>query len=60
MPALGLTDHGNMHGAIEFYKTCKKNGIKPIIGLEAYVTPGSRHEKRAGIDTTRFHLTLPC
>ncbi|MEK7151808.1 MAG: DNA polymerase III subunit alpha [Patescibacteria group bacterium] len=58
MPALGLTDHGNMHGAIEFYKTCKKNGIKPIIGLEAYVTPGSRHEKRAGIDTTRFHLTL--
>ncbi|MCR4306686.1 MAG: PHP domain-containing protein, partial [Candidatus Yonathbacteria bacterium] len=58
MPALGLTDHGNMHGAIEFYKTCKKNGIKPIIGLEAYVTPGSRHDKRAGIDTTRFHLTL--
>jgi len=58
MPALGLTDHGNMHGAIEFYKTCKKHDIKPIIGLEAYVTPGSRHDKRAGIDTTRYHVTL--
>ncbi|GMQ95135.1 MAG: DNA polymerase III subunit alpha [Patescibacteria group bacterium] len=58
MPALGLTDHGNMYGAIEFYKTCKKAKIKPIIGVEAYVTPGSRHDKRPGIDTQRFHLTL--
>ncbi len=58
MNAIGLTDHGNMYGAIEFYKTCKSNGIKPIIGVEAYVTPGSRHDKRPGIDTTRYHLTL--
>ena len=58
MPAIALTDHGNMYGAIEFYKLCKKHGIKPIIGYEAYVTPGSRHDKRAGIDNKRFHLTL--
>ncbi len=58
MPAVGLTDHGNMYGAIEFYKTCKANDINPIIGVEVYVTPGSRHDKKPGIDTTRFHLTL--
>src|SRR3989344_8815021 len=58
MPALALTDHGNMYGAIEFYKTCKKHGIKPIIGVEAYITPGSQHDKRPNIDTTRYHLTL--
>ncbi len=58
MGAIGLTDHGNMYGAIEFYKKCKSNGIKPIIGVEAYVTNGSRHDKRPGIDTERFHLTL--
>jgi DNA polymerase-3 subunit alpha len=58
MPAIGLTDHGNMYGAIEFYKTCKSNDIKPIIGVEVYVTPDSRHEKRPGIDIKRFHLTL--
>jgi len=58
MPAIGLTDHGNMYGAIEFYKTCKSNNIKPIIGVEVYVTPGSRHSKEPNIDTTRFHLTL--
>lgn len=58
MNAIGLTDHGNMYGAIEFYKKCKASDIKPIIGVEAYVTPGSRHDKRPGIDTTRYHLTL--
>ncbi len=58
MNAIGLTDHGNMYGAIDFYKTCKGAGINPIIGLEAYVTPGSRHDKRPNIDTERFHLTL--
>jgi len=58
MPALALTDHGNMHGAIEFYKECKKHGVKPIIGVETYVTPTSRHDKQAGIDTIRYHLTL--
>jgi len=58
MGAIGLTDHGNMYGAIEFYKKCKEAGIKPIIGLEAYMTAGSLHDKRAGIDNERFHLTL--
>lgn len=58
MNAIGITDHGNMYGAIEFYKTCKKEGLKPIIGVEAYITPGSLHDKRPGIDTERFHLTL--
>ena len=58
MNAIGLTDHGNMYGAIEFYKTCKAQGIKPILGVEAYVTAGSLHDKRPGIDNERFHLTL--
>lgn len=58
MNAIGLTDHGNMYGAIDFYKTCTNAGIKPILGVEAYVTAGSRHDKRPGIDNERFHLTL--
>lgn len=58
MPALALTDHGALYGAIEFYKKCKEKKIKPIIGLEAYVANGSRHEKRPGVDNRRFHLTL--
>ncbi len=45
-PAIAMTDHGNMHGAVEFYSEAKKIGIKPIIGCELYVTPGSRHERR--------------
>ncbi|MEV0247766.1 DNA polymerase III subunit alpha [Nocardia sp. NPDC050712] len=47
MTALGMTDHGNMYGASEFYNVAKKQGIKPIIGIEAYIAPGSR------FDTTR-------
>ena len=39
MPAVGITDHGNMHGAYEMYTNCVANGVKPIIGIEAYVTP---------------------
>src|SRR5437879_11208357 len=42
MPAIGLTDHGVMYGAIHFYKACKEAGIKPIIGCEVYVAPRSR------------------
>jgi DNA polymerase III subunit alpha len=45
MPALGITDHGNMYGILEFYKECRKQGIKPIIGTEAYVAHESRHER---------------
>ena len=46
MPAIGMTDHGNMFGASEFYNSATKAGIKPIIGVEAYVAPGSRFDTR--------------
>jgi len=55
--ALALTDHGNLYGAIEFYQECLKQGIKPIIGIEAYLAPGSRFEK-GGPDNKYFHLVL--
>lgn len=58
MPALALTDSGNMYGALEFYQACVAEGIKPIIGVDAYITPGSRLDKRAGVDTLRYRLTL--
>jgi len=58
MPALALTDHGNLYGAIEFYKECKKQSINPIIGVEAYVAARSRTDKEPRIDNHRFHLTL--
>jgi DNA polymerase-3 subunit alpha len=45
MPAIALTDHGNMYGAIEFYQEATKAGVKPIIGLEAYVAPEGMREK---------------
>lgn len=45
MPALAITDHGNMYGAMEFYWACKDSGIKPIIGCEVYVAKKSRHDK---------------
>jgi DNA polymerase-3 subunit alpha len=47
MPALALSDHGNLFGAIEFYKECRAQGIKPIIGCEVYLAPGSRHDRKA-------------
>ncbi len=46
MPAIAMTDHGNLFGAYDFYKTMNSKGVKPIIGLEAYVAPGSRFEKK--------------
>jgi DNA polymerase-3 subunit alpha len=46
MPALGMTDHGNMYGAYDFYQQASAAGIKPIIGVEAYVAPESRHHKK--------------
>ncbi|MDI6785787.1 MAG: DNA polymerase III subunit alpha [bacterium] len=59
MPAIALTDHGNMFGAIEFYKHCLQIGIKPIIGCEVYVAPGSRFEKNThGFAEASFHLIL--
>src|SRR3989338_198277 len=58
MEALAVTDHGAMYGAIEFYAACKKAGIKPIIGVEAYVANRTRFDKEPGIDNKRYHLTL--
>ncbi|MCC6198849.1 DNA polymerase III subunit alpha [Candidatus Nomurabacteria bacterium] len=58
MPALALTDHGAMYGAIEFYKECKAAGIKPIIGVEAYMAERTRFDKEPGLDSKRYHLTL--
>jgi DNA polymerase-3 subunit alpha len=48
MPAMALTDHGNMFGAIEFYNRARAAGVKPIIGMEAYVASGSRLERNVG------------
>ncbi len=58
MEALALTDSGNMYGAIEFYKECKKQNVKPIIGLDAYMALRSRHDKQSGIDNVRSRLVL--
>src|SRR6266480_4548475 len=59
MNACAITDHGNLYGAIEFYTECKKGGIKPIIGYEAYLAPGPRTDRDSkgelGFST---HLTL--
>lgn len=58
LPALAITDHGNMFGAIEFYKAIENAGIKPIIGQEAYIAPGSRFDKKTVDGVSSFHLTL--
>jgi len=59
LPALALTDHGNLFGAIEFYQLAYRHGIKPILGCECYMAPGSRlDKKRGGADETAFHLVL--
>lgn len=58
MDAIALTDHGVMYGVIDFYKECKKNGIKPVIGCEVYVAPRSRFDKEPGIDNNYAHLIL--
>jgi DNA polymerase-3 subunit alpha len=57
MPAVAITDHGNLFGAIDFYQHAVAAGVKPIIGCEAYVTTGSHKDKTAGRDST-FHFTL--
>ena len=58
MDAIAITDHGVMYGAIDFYKACKKEGIKPIIGCEVYVAPRTRFQKEPGIDNKYYHLIL--
>lgn len=56
--AVAITDHGVMYGVIDFYEACKAEGIKPIIGMEAYVAPNGRHNKRARSDEKSYHLVL--
>jgi len=60
MPALAITDHGNMFGSIQFYREALRMGIKPIIGCEVYIAPGSRFEKSSpkGISEASFHFIL--
>lgn len=59
IPAVALTDHGNLYGAVEFYKECQSVGVKPILGCECYVAPESRHlKKKSAGGKAYFHLTL--
>ena len=60
MPALAVTDHGNLFGAVEHYQACREAGIKPIIGCEVYVAVGSRHDRKAakGLSHASHHLVL--
>lgn len=58
MPAIAMTDHGVMYGAIEFYKTCLDAGIKPIVGCEVYVAKRSHKDKEGKLDKEPYHLTL--
>jgi DNA polymerase-3 subunit alpha len=57
-PAIALTDHGNLHGVVEFNAAAQKAGIKPIIGYEAYVAPRALTDREAKVDDKPFHLTL--
>ncbi|HKN49931.1 MAG TPA: PHP domain-containing protein, partial [Actinomycetota bacterium] len=59
MPAIAVTDHGVMFGALDFYQAAADVGIKPILGVEAYVAPGSRFDRERGDDDEAYrHLTL--
>lgn len=58
MPAVAITDHGNMYGAIEFYKTCREEGIKPLIGIEAYTVSGDHRKKETKEDRESYHIVL--
>lgn len=58
LDSLAITDHGNLYGAIEFYKKCKKENIKPIIGVEIYLAPRSINDRTPKIDSKSYHLIL--
>ena len=59
MPAVAMTDHGNMFGAMKFYKAARERGINPILGCETYVAPNSRFDRsKQGIGAAAHHLTL--
>ncbi|MEX0881270.1 MAG: DNA polymerase III subunit alpha [Candidatus Saccharimonadales bacterium] len=58
MGSIAMTDHGLMSGAVEFYKAAKEKGVKPIIGMEAYVAPRSHKDKDPAYDRAAYHLTM--
>ena len=58
MDSCAITDHGSMYGVADFWRECKKQGIKPIIGCEVYVAPRTRFDKVHDIDNKNFHLIL--
>ena len=58
MTAVAMTDHGNMYGAVDFYLTCKEAGIKPIIGIEAYIIPGEYDDEGSKAKENQHHLVL--
>ncbi len=60
MPAVAITDHGNMFGAVEFYLKCKEKGIKPIVGSEVYIAPTSRFSREGSEEVSGYHLVLLC
>ena len=57
-PAVAITDHGVLYGVVDFSKAAKAEGVKPIIGIEAYLTPGSRFDRPARRDNIRYHMTI--
>ena len=57
-PAIGLTDHGVLYGAVDFHRAAADAGLNPILGVEGYLTPGSRYDRPAQADNVRYHLTL--
>ncbi len=58
MPALALTDHGTMYGTIQFYRACRKEGVKPIIGVEGYMAARAMQDRDPELDRPRYHLLL--
>ena len=57
-PAIAITDHGVMYGVGDFYRAATAEGVKPIIGVEAYITPGSRFDRPGRAENQRYHSTL--
>src|SRR5256712_13441592 len=58
IPAVAMTDHGNLYGAIEFYQEARRAGVKPIIGCEAYIAPGSHSDRPASRRDAAYHIPL--
>src|SRR5688572_14904729 len=58
MDSIAITDHGCMFGVVEFFNECKKEGVKPILGMEGYMAPGDRRDKSTGPGESAYHLLL--